>query len=191
MSGAPLPLRLFAYGSLIWRPSFPFVARAPAALEGFSRKLWQGSTDHRGVPGAPGRVVTLVREPGARCLGVVFSLAAAQLDEVLSHLDVREQGGYEREVVRLVGGEPALAYVGRAGNPEWLGPAPVDEIAAHVARSRGPSGDNREYVLRLVDALRELGVTAEDDSELFAVDARLRAPAPVRAPSGQPGGSPR
>jgi cation transport regulator ChaC len=154
---------IFGYGSLIWRPSFPFVERRPGFIVGYERRFWQGSTDHRGVPGAPGRVVTLVPEPDALCWGVAYRLEAAEREDVLSHLDFREKGGYERsEIVFHTNGRSdasvrALLYVATPENPDYLGPAPTDEIAEQVRRSAGPSGPNTEYVLRLAEFLHEVG----------------------------------
>ena len=70
------PLWIFGYGSLVWRPDIPHDERRPAWIRGFARRFWQGSTDHRGVPEAPGRVVTLVRDEAARCWGAAYRVAA-------------------------------------------------------------------------------------------------------------------
>ena len=128
---------IFGYGSLVWRADFPFAARALAWVEGYTRRFWQGSTDHRGVPEAPGRVVTLIRDPGARCLGMAYRLRARDRDEVLAHLDYRERGGYQRIDVELdfdeAGASGALGtlYLATEQNPNYLGPAPVAHIAEH------------------------------------------------------------
>ncbi len=66
---------LFGYGSLIWKADFPFLERRPAHIHGWARRFWQGSHDHRGTPEAPGRVATLVREPGAVCHGMAYRIA--------------------------------------------------------------------------------------------------------------------
>jgi cation transport regulator ChaC len=155
---------IFAYGSLIFRPSFLHLERRAAFLPGFARRFWQGSPDHRGVPGAPGRVVTLVPADGATCGGVAYRIDPAGAAEVLRELDEREAAGFERlhrDVLDAPAGAPfakALVYVAGATNPHFLGPLHEREIAAWVAKSRGPSGPNAEYVLRLHDALAELGV---------------------------------
>src|SRR5689334_13046306 len=95
------PSWLFAYGSLIWRPGFEFAERARGFVPGWTRRFWQGSTDHRGVPGAPGRVLTLAEEEAAVCWGVAYRLDPALQEATLRQLDVREQGGYERRLVQF------------------------------------------------------------------------------------------
>ncbi|WP_309892511.1 gamma-glutamylcyclotransferase [Archangium sp.] len=152
---------IFGYGSLIFRPSFPFEERREAWLKDWGRRFWQGSTDHRGVPEAPGRVVTLVPEPGARCWGVAYRIATERVEEVLTHLDFREQGGYERHRVHLETRESSLleavVYVAGPSNPHYLGPATLEAIAEVVRTARGPSGPNRDYVRLLADALAQAG----------------------------------
>ena len=151
---------VFGYGSLVWRPSIPFVEREPAWIGGWARRFWQGSTDHRGVPGAPGRVVTLVEEPGAVCWGMAYRVEAAERDAVLATLDHREKGGYDRREVtihfRARDPVAGLVYLATPDNPNYLGPAPLDAIASQVRAASGPSGGNVEYVESLARALREM-----------------------------------
>jgi len=175
-------LWIFGYGSLIWRPAFPFAERRGARISGFARRFWQGSTDHRGVPGAPGRVVTLEHASGERCFGVAYRIGEADAAQVLDNLDHRERGGYERLRVPLAFADSSVAeglvYIATPANPNYLGPAPLDTIAAQVARARGPSGSNAEYVLRLADSLREL---AFHDEHVFELERLVRRGEPALA----------
>ncbi len=169
---------VFGYGSLIWRPSFPYLERRKAWVRGFSRRLWQGSDDHRGVPGALGRVATLVEDPDARVVGAAFRVAGAIADDVLRALDHREKNGYSRHEVPLLddAGAPfasAILFVAGRENPNFLGPEPIEAMARRIATAVGPSGTNLEYVLELVRAIRELG---EHDPHLEALAAALAEP---------------
>ena len=161
---------IFGYGSLIWRVDFPHHERHTAAITGWSRRFWQGSHDHRGTPDAPGRVLTLIPDENAECVGKAYLVD----EDVFQHLDHREKNGYERVAVDMRLAErtvPGVTYIGAEGNFAYLGPAPVDEIALQILRSRGPSGRNADYLLELSDALAELGVS---DAHVLTLAARVR-----------------
>ena len=139
------------------------------------RRFWQGSPDHRGTPEAPGRVVTLVPETGHQCWGVAYELDGRTTSEIITELDIREQGGYERDNVTVItpqGKLPALVYVARPSNESWLGPAPTNLMASHIASCEGPSGSNAQYLFELADSLREMGV---DDPHVFELDSAVRS----------------
>lgn len=166
------PVWVFGYGSLIWRPDFPYLDRRPATLTGWTRRFWQGSHDHRGVPDAPGRVVTLVPAPEESCIGMAYRIEHTVFD----HLDYREKNGYERVAVSLTLDDAdraaGVVYIAPIGNHAFLGEAPMEEMARQIRRSAGPSGKNVDYLVELADALRGLGA---HDAHVFALEAAVLA----------------
>ncbi len=193
MTTAETPERswIFGYGSLIWRPDMPFDDRRVARIRGWVRRFWQGSHDHRGAPRAPGRVVTLAPEPRATCEGVAYRLPPGAATAILDRLDDREKNGYRRHDVRIEfrrgGAAAGIVYVASADNQAFLGPAPIDDMVAQVARAVGPSGTNADYVRRLAAALRRLDI---DDPHVFELAFRLGATGSRRpeGPSDWPAG---
>jgi cation transport regulator ChaC len=163
---------IFAYGSLIWRPSFRYCDCQAGRLHGWKRRFWQLSTDHRGTPEAPGRVVTLLPDPSSCCTGVVYQICE-DVEQILAELDYRERGGYDRHwlAVELARGNTveALVYVANPDNPNYAGPDELRAIARQVHRSHGPSGPNREYLLRLYESLQELGLEDTHVAQLVAL----------------------
>ena len=161
---------LFGYGSLIYLVDFPCLESRPASIQGWSRRFWQGSHDHRGTPENPGRVVTLIEEADAVCGGMAFRIEAP----VFAQLDEREKNGYLRVATEMTfdNGSTAtgVTYLATADNEAYLGEASEREIAAHIHRSHGPSGDNASYLLELADALRKLDLV---DSHVFEIEDHL------------------
>ena len=132
----------------------------------------------------PGRVVTLVpsEDPEECVWGVAYKIPQLEVDNVRSHLDFREKGGYiKREVVfnpdpphPEFGTIHLHVYIGAEDNPFFLGPAPVKDIAHQIYHSIGPSGANKDYLLNLAVALRTIAPQAEDD-HLFALEKEVIA----------------
>ncbi len=162
---------LFGYGSLIYKVDFPYLEKRPASIYGWQRRFWQASHDHRGTPESPGRVVTLVEKTGARCKGMAYRVSP----DVFEHLDVREKNGYLRFTTPMTFDdgvvEDGLVYIATEDNAAFLGPASAEDIARQIAGSVGPSGPNRDYLLNLAEALRDLG---DEDPHVFEIEARLQ-----------------
>ena len=147
---APEDLWVFGYGSLMWRPGFPFVERRHAHLHGYHRALCVISHVHRGTPERPGLVLGLDR--GGRCHGVAFRVAAAEAEATIRYLREREQvtAVYVERLlpVTLNDGRAvrALGYIVDRRHPQYAGRLPEAELLRLVRQGRGISGANPDYV---------------------------------------------
>eukprot|EP01134_Creolimax_fragrantissima_P006835 CFRG6835T1 len=175
---------IFGYGSLIWKVVFPHepIERVVGKISGYKRRFWQQSTDHRGVPTSPGRVVTLIEDSESETWGVVYRVAADHVEEVLAYLDEREKGGYTCHHVEF---HPramynrkafkAFVYSGTPDNSDYVGPQSLDAIADIIATSIGPSGPNTDYLFHLADALREIAPESmTEDRHLFELEDKVK-----------------
>jgi cation transport protein ChaC len=161
---------LFGYGSLIYLVDFPYLESRSASIRGWSRRFWQGSHDHRGTEDNPGRVVTLIEEPGALCGGLAYLIEAS----VFEQLDVREKNGYLRVAAEMSFDDgtqaTGLTYIATPDNEAYLGAASEYDIARHICGAAGPSGPNDEYLLELAAALRKLGL---HDQHVFDIESHI------------------
>lgn len=155
-------LWVFGYGSLIWRPGFPFEESVQARLHGYHRSLCIFSHVHRGTPERPGLVLGLDR--GGVCRGLAFRVAAAEAPQTVAYLREREQATavyIERHVpLKLEDGRQVrgLVYVADRRHLQYAGKLPPAELLRLVRNGRGSSGENPDYVLRTHEHLRKMGI---------------------------------
>jgi cation transport protein ChaC len=164
---------VFGYGSLIWRPGFPFIRQVPALLSGAHRSLCIYSHRHRGTEAQPGLVFGLVR--GGSCRGMGFEVENRRWPEVVDYLRERElDKGVYREVLRTVrvdgvGPVDALAFLVDEKHAQYAGRLEIAEQARLVRAGHGESGPNTEYVLETARTLRRMGITDRYLDELVEV----------------------
>jgi cation transport protein ChaC len=158
-------LWVFGYGSLMWRPGFPFSETAPAVLKGAHRALCVYSIIHRGTDAEPGLVLGLDR--GGACRGVAFRVSQGAGNETVAYLREREQvtdvylEAYRP--VRLLDGSGrslrALTYLVDRNHDQYAGGLSLEEQVRIVKTGKGQAGGNVEYVMRTLRHLEEAGVT--------------------------------
>ena len=171
-------LWVFGYGSLVWKPGFQHGRILVGKVNGFARRFWQGNETHRGTPGRPGRVATLIEEAGCDTYGVAMELTG---EEALDYLNNREMtlGGYIQKITLFHTADgkhppfPVLVFVATPKSSYWLGPAQAEQIAEQVVTSSGPSGHNVEYVLKLAEWLH-MAVPEAWDEHLFSIEMEVR-----------------
>lgn len=165
---------IFGYGSLMWRPDFPFLRSAPARLEGWRRALCIRSEHWRGTPERPGCVLGLA--PGGSCVGRAFAVAPEEEAATLEALDARENVRgylYERRrlpIVLLDTGAvvPAWTYLARTADPRFERDLPRAELVRRLRTAQGRGGSNLDYLRETVAHLRELGIREAELEELLA-----------------------
>jgi cation transport protein ChaC len=162
-NAGPADLWVFGYGSLMWRPGFPFVERRHGRLNGYHRALCVYSHVHRGTPERPGLVLGLDR--GGSCHGVAFRVEAHEADATIRYLREREQvtAVYLERHVKVHFGDGrtvrAVAYVVDRAHPQYTGRLPDAELVRLVRQGQGISGANPDYVRSTHEHLLDMGVT--------------------------------
>src|SRR3954466_4240963 len=155
-------LWVFGYGSLMWRPGFPFVERQAATLAGRRRAFCIYSVHHRGTYERPGLVLGLA--PGGSTRGMAYRVAPKDADEVHAYLMEREQPTETyieaRRTVRLADGRrvECLVFLSDVKHPQWAGALSLERQAELITGATGLSGRNVDYLRDLVEHLEQEGV---------------------------------
>ena len=170
-------LWVFGYGSLMWRPGFPFAERVAATLAGRRRAFCIYSVHHRGTYERPGLVLGLA--PGGSVRGMAYRIDPAAWGSVYAYLLEREQPTETyveaRRFVRLADGRrvEALVFLSDIHHPQWAGALSLERQAELIAGATGLSGRNVDYLRDLVEHLGQEGVRDRAMQALLAlVEAR-------------------
>jgi glutathione-specific gamma-glutamylcyclotransferase len=165
---------VFAYGSLIWNPGFPFVDRKPARLNGYHRALCVKSHRYRGTPECLGLVFGL--DKGGHCDGVAYEVDPQAWPETHAYLTERELITHvyleTRLPVTLLGESretKALTYVVDPAHEQYAR-YDLDETIRHIRRGHGTGGSCLDYVRNTASHLAEMGIS---DPELDRIVAAL------------------
>jgi cation transport protein ChaC len=156
------PVWIFAYGSLIWDPEFPYTETEPALLHGYHRSFCLYSYDYRGTPAQPGLVLGLDR--GGSCRGMVFRLSSKSLAEAIDGLWLREMSGRRVYETRLLpvrtrrAMRKAITFTALRDCPDYAGRVSLDEAARLIAGAVGRRGACRDYFENTLRHLERLGL---------------------------------
>lgn len=166
-------LWVFAYGSLLWRPDFPFKDKRPAWIDGWRRALCVYSWVHRGVRERPGLVLGL--DPGGETHGALYRVSATHVEATLEYLRWRElrTDAYSAHAVTAALTDTqltALTFVANRASDQYAGVLSLERQAKIVVEAEGESGPNPDYVRAAAAHLREAGMA---DPDLDALVARL------------------
>jgi cation transport protein ChaC len=178
---------VFGYGSLMWRPGFPFIDRRTAVLHGRRRAFCIYSVHHRGTYERPGLVLGLA--PGGAVRGMAYRVAASEWPGVYAYLREREQPTEtyfetSREVKLDADGSdgqrkvPALVFLSDMKHSQWAGALTLEQQAALIAGAKGLSGPNIDYLRDLVLHLREGGVRDVAMEKLLKMVEAIESTAP-------------
>jgi glutathione-specific gamma-glutamylcyclotransferase len=160
------PTRLFAFGSLIWRPDHDHVAEEIGTAYGWRRafcfRIWR----FRGAPEQPGLMMGLDR--GGQCRGVLYQLPPDDLAGQFDRLFRREFSAIPMNnvprwinVASANGTVPALAFVMNRASPAYCGRITLEEAARILAKACGHWGTGAEYLMRTVTELEARGICDE------------------------------
>lgn len=151
---------VFGYGSLMWNPGFPYIARASALLRGFHRAFCITSHHYRGTPDSPGLVLGL--DQGGECRGIAFQVATADWDNTLAYLNERELIGYAYqpatvEITTDQATVPAYTFIADRDHAHYAGAMDLEPAAARIMSAAGVNGLNRDYLINTVHQLETHG----------------------------------
>ena len=158
-----VPIRGFAYGSLMWNPECDVQASEIGMVHGWHRSFCMRLPRYRGTVDQPGLMMGLDR--GGSCRGLVQTLdrakAAASLDDLVRRELITKPCTYSARwlTVRTDRGPVrAITFVIDRKGWSYEGGLCPETTAKRLAHAVGHIGTNAEYLMNTVQHLEDLGI---------------------------------
>jgi cation transport protein ChaC len=156
-------LRLFVYGSLIWKPACAIDGQMPGLLRAWHRKFCLRVARFRGTADRPGLMMSL--DHGGACRGMIQRLCGKDAPDRLHQLMRRELSVRPFshrpiwvDVETGDGRKRAIAFVINRKGPSYAGDHDLEETARILASACGHWGSGAEYLMHTVRHLEQLDI---------------------------------
>jgi glutathione-specific gamma-glutamylcyclotransferase len=156
------PTKLFAYGSLLWKPACEVIDGRRAIVRGWHRAFCFRTPRFRGTPDRPGLMMALDR--GGQCEGMIFRIAEPKeqsLDSLVRReMTVKPAVNIPRWLTAQTDEGPVrvIGFVVNRQVERYVGRLPLDEVAEVVSTAAGHWGSCAEYLYETVVQLERLGI---------------------------------
>ena len=152
---------VFAYGSLIWNPIFPFAEKRVARIYGMHRSFCLWSRLGRGTREQPGLVLGL--DGGGSCAGLTLRIEQHHARGELFLLWRREMvtGAYSPVWVRARtagGAVDAIAFVMNRRSHAYAGRLADEEIVRNIRSASGLNGRCSDYLAQTAAGMAAHGI---------------------------------
>ncbi len=172
-----MSLWIFGYGSLLWKPGFPYIEFKTARLSGYRRSFCMSSIHHRGSPQTPGLVLALDKCNGSECIGLAFQISSENQEKTLAYLRKREliSSAYLEVSLDILDfqdvNHTAVTYIVDQTHEQYCADLTLSRQAAIISTAVGEKGSNAEYLFNTVSKMKSLDIP-DAELELLADEVR-------------------
>lgn len=170
-------LRIFAYGSLIWKPEFEYLSASRGWLHGWHRSFCMKIERWRGTRAVPGLMMAL--DSKGSCNGMIYELSdenkKAQLEKLLRREMTNKpptnvprvlKANMDGKMVRVV------AFTSNPDVPTFVKAMPLEQVAEILTKAAGHWGTGAEYLFNTVSHLEQLEI---EDRNLWKLQKLVAA----------------
>jgi glutathione-specific gamma-glutamylcyclotransferase len=170
-------LRVFGYGSLIWKPEFEFISASRGWLHGWHRSFCMHIDRWRGTRAVPGLMMAL--DSKGSCNGMIYELSdenkKAQVEKLLRREMTNKPPTNVPRVLKANMDGKMVRVIAFTSNPDgahFVKALPLEDVAKVLARAAGHWGTGAEYLFNTVSHLEQLGI---EDRNLWKLQKLVAA----------------